>query len=180
MFYRVIRKIGKPCTADERSELINTLLVWTQYNGGDVTWSDFRALSAEQQSAILTCLETFTVYDEVCVGENTFLLAHAGVGAWEPEKDPNDCTLHDFLWGETDYERVYYRNKYLITGHTPTGLIDPACSSRIIRRNNHIAIDCGAAFVGTLGCFCLETMEEIYVSSDNGKLPASEAATDME
>ena len=164
MFYRVIRKIGKPCTSDERSELTNTLFVWTQCNGGSVTWKDYCALSAEQRAAILAWLETFTVYDEVCVGGNTFFLAHAGVGAWEPEKDPNSCTLHDFLWGKTDYDRVYYRDKYLVTGHTPTGLIDPACSGRIIRKNNNIIIDCGAVFTGTLGCICLETMGETYVS----------------
>ena len=179
MFYRVIRKIGKSCTADERSELMETLLVWTQYNGGDVTWAGYRALSLAQRAAILAYLETFTVYDEVRVGENTFLLAHAGVGAWEPEKDPNGCTLRDFLWAETDYDRVYYKDKYLITGHTPTGMIDPAFTGRIIRKNNHIALDCGAVFCGTLGCLCLETMEEIYVSSDDVRPSASEAATDV-
>ncbi len=179
MFYRIIRKIGKSCTADERSELMEALFVWTRYNGGDVTWAGYRALSPAQRAAILDYLETFTVYDEVRVGENTFLLAHAGVGAWEPEKDPESCTLHDFLWGETDYGKVYYKNKYLLTGHTPTGLIDPACAGRIIRKNNHIAVDCGAAFVGTLGCICLETLEEHYVSS-GGRPPASEASTDME
>ena len=88
------------------------------------------------------------------------------MGAWTPEKDPEDCSLHDFLWGETDYDRVYYKDKYLVTGHTPTGLIDPAFTGKIIRKNNHIAIDCGAVFVGTLGCFCLETMEEIYVTQE--------------
>lgn len=30
--------------------------------------------------------------------------------------------------------------------------------------NNHIAIDCGAVFLGTLGCLCLDTFEEFYVS----------------
>lgn len=180
MFYRVIRKIGKSCTAEERSELMEALFVWTRYNGGDVTWADYRALSPAQRAAILDYLETFTVYDEVRVGENTFLLAHAGVGAWEPEKDPESCTLHDFLWAETDYDRVYYKDKYLITGHTPTGMIDPALTGRIIRKNNHIALDCGAVFCGTLGCLCLETMEEIYVSSDDVRPSASEAAIDLE
>lgn len=180
MFYRVIRKIGKSCTEGEHSELTETLFVWTQYNGGDVTWADYRTLPAEQQAAIRAYLETFTVYDELRVGENTFLLAHAGVGAWAPEKDPEVCSLHDFLWAETDYDRVYYKDKYLITGHTPTGMIDPAFTGRIIRKNNHIALDCGAVFCGTLGCLCLETMEEIYVSSDDVRPSASEAATDLE
>lgn len=59
-------------------------------------------------------------------------------------------------------------------------MIDPAFTGRIIRKNNHIALDCGAVFCGTLGCLCLETMEEIYVSSDDVRPSASEAATDLE
>ncbi len=165
MFYRVIRKLGKPCSAPERSELVRTLYVWTQLNGGEKTWADYRALPEEKRESLLSYLETFTVYDEAVVNGNVFLLSHAGVGAWTPEKDPERCTLHDFLWGETDYERVYYHNKYLVTGHTPTGLVDPASVGRIIQKNNHIALDCGAVFCGRLGCFCLETMEEIYVSA---------------
>lgn len=178
MFYQVIRKIGKYCTEDEHSELMETMFIWTQCNGGNVTWKDYCAQPAEQRAAILSYLEDFTVYDEVRVGENTFLLAHAGVGAWEPEKDLNGCTLHDFLWEETDYDRIYYKGKYLITGHTPTGLIDPACSGRIIRKNNHIAIDCGAFFTGTLGCLCLDTMEEFYVCSGIEVFPAAGVPAD--
>lgn len=163
MFYRVIRRLGTSVDAAERSMIRKTFINWVAYNGGSVTWNSFRSLSPEQQAAILRYLETFTVCDEISAGGNTFLLAHAGVGAFAPEKDPDDCTLHDFLWEKTDYDKLYYRNKYLVTGHTPTGLIDPAYSGRIIQKNHHIAIDCGAVFTGSLGCFCLETMEASYV-----------------
>ena len=164
MFYRVIRKIGKPIDLNERSVIRDTFFDWTGYNGGDVTWNSYRSLPQEQRAEVLDYLESLTVFDEVSVGGNTFLLVHAGVGAWKPEKDPNDCSLHDFIWEETDYSNVYYKDKYLVTGHTPTGLIDPVFSGRIIQKNHHVAIDCGAVFTGSLGCFCLETMEEIYVS----------------
>lgn len=33
----------------------------------------------------------------------------------------------------------------------------------IFKKNNHIAIDCGASFGGKLGCICLDTLEEYYV-----------------
>ena len=170
MFYRVVRNVGKPVDAKERSMIQDTFLDWVCYNGGDVTWKSYLALSPEQRDSILDYLESLTVFDEISVGGNTFLLAHAGVGAWEPEKDPNGCTLHDFIWEDTDYDRAYYKDKFLVTGHTPTGLIDPAFSGKIIQKNNHIAIDCGAVFIGSLGCFCLETMEEIYVSQESRKM----------
>ena len=85
------------------------------------------------------------------------------MGKYEPEKKPEDCVLHDFIWERMDYRRTYYRGKLLVTGHTPTGFIDPLCSGRILQRNNHVAIDCGAVYTGTLGCVCLETLEEFYV-----------------
>lgn len=169
MFYRVIRRLGTSVDAAERSMIRKTFINWVAYNGGSVTWNSFRSLSPEQQAAILRYLESFTVCDALSVGGNTFLLAHAGVGAFAPEKDPDDCTLHDFLWEKTDYDKLYYKNKYLVTGHTPTGLIDPAYTGRIIRKNHHIAIDCGAVFTGTLGCFCLETMQEAYVHRTSRK-----------
>ena len=62
-----------------------------------------------------------------------------------------------------DYDKVYYRDKLLVTGHTPTALIDPACAGRIWRGNGHIVVDCGAVYLGILGCLCLETLEEFYV-----------------
>ena len=51
----------------------------------------------------------------------------------------------------------------IVTGHTPTGFIDPEYTGQIWKGNNHIAIDCGAVFGNPLGCICLDTMEEIYV-----------------
>ena len=169
MFYRVTRKIGKPVDQNERSMIRDTFFDWTGFNGGNVTWEAYRKLSEPERAELLEFMESLTVFDEVEVNGKVFLLSHAGVGEWEPEKDPEDCTLHDHIWGETDYGKVYYKDKYLVTGHTPTGLIDPACSGRIIQKNNHIAIDCGAVFCGTLGCFCLETMEEIYVTQEGGQ-----------
>lgn len=164
MLYRMIRKQRTLRSDADREEMMKHLQFWETYNGGKKIWADYCALTSAQQQELLDYLETFTVYDEVSAGGNTFLLAHAGVGEWEAEKDPNDCELRDFIWGKTDYDRVYYREKYLVTGHRPTALIDKAYTGRIIQKNRHVAIDCGAVFLGTLGCFCLETMEETYVS----------------
>ena len=68
----------------------------------------------------------------------------------------------DFLFSRLEYDKVYFPDKILVTGHTPTGLIDPAYAGRIWKNNNHIAIDCGAVFGGPLGCICLDTGEEYY------------------
>ena len=57
---------------------------------------------------------------------------------------------------------------YVVTGHTPTQHIagNPK-PGYIYRKNNHIAIDCGASLPGgRLAAICLDTGEEFYVSSD--------------
>ena len=67
-----------------------------------------------------------------------------------------------FLWSIPEYEKIYFEDRYIITGHTPTGYIDENYIGRICRKNRHIAIDCGAVFGAPLGCVCLDTLEEFY------------------
>lgn len=50
--------------------------------------------------------------------------------------------MYDLVWAETDYDKVYFLDKILVTGHSPTKLIDKAYAGKIIKRNNHIAVDC--------------------------------------
>ena len=163
MFRRSIRgSVGSP-PRQYRAEARRNYRNWTRNNGGDVTWAAYCALPEPEQREIAGWLEALPPYYELRAGGRDFLLAHAGVGSYAPEKKLSACTLDDFIWGRTDYRRVYYRDRYLVTGHTPTLLIDPAFRGRIWRGNNHIAVDCGAVFFGTLGCLCLDTLEEFYL-----------------
>ena len=164
MFRRVARCLGKKLTIEERLALGRTFRNWTQRNGGGVTWSAYTKLPRAEQREILNWMDNLSWYYEITLNGQAFLLAHAGVGEWVPEKDPADCIEHDFIWVRMDYTKTYYKNKLLVTGHTPTFFIDPASAGRILRRNNHVVVDCGAVYEGVLGCLCLETMEEFYVS----------------
>ena len=73
-------------------------------------------------------------------------------------------TLEDYILGEPDYEEQYFKDKYIVTGHTPTGFIKRESVGKIWQGNHHIAIDCGAVYGKNLGCLCLNTMEEYYVN----------------
>ena len=163
MFRRTARCLGTKLSLGERAAFRRTFLNWTRRNGGDVTWEAYLRLPEQAQREILTWMENLPAWMELELGGRSFLLAHAGVGAWAPEKDPADCVLHDFSWERMDYTKQYYRDRLLVTGHTPTFFIDRGCTGRILRRNNHIVIDCGAVYCGSLGCICLETLEEFYV-----------------
>ena len=96
-----------------------------------------------------------------------FLLVHAGLGNFSPDKDMEDYSLHDLVWKRADYNVQYFKDVYVITGHTPTQTIkENPKPGFIYRNNNHIAIDCGAHYPGgRLAAICLETMEEFYTGT---------------
>ncbi len=107
-------------------------------------------------------LNTFQIHEELEVNGNKFFLSHT-----VPEKEKFDnfeaLMWQEFIVGEPDYDKQYSQDKFIVTGHTPTGLIDPDYKGRIYKKNNHICIDCGAVFGNPLGCICLDTLEEFYV-----------------
>ena len=92
----------------------------------------------------------------------SFVLIHAALENFDPEKPLDAYELPDFLFGRPEPETVYYPDKILVFGHTPTRLL--CGQDKIFRRGNMIDIDCGCVFKGgRLGCLCLDTLEEFYV-----------------
>ena len=133
------------------------------YNGGETTKIAFRALSAEKQRQIIAYIESFTLREELSVGERRFHLSHS-LPEYVPGVDIGKASYEDLIWGRPDYSRCYQKDILCVTGHTPTMLIAETYAGTIFRENNHLAIDCGAVFYdGRLGCICLDTLEEFYV-----------------
>lgn len=141
--------------------LSDMLRVWL-LDGGAPTYDAFTELDATEQKQILAYMNTFLIYDEIEVNGNKFFLSHT---VPKKERMQNFDTLlwQEFIIGDVEYKKQYFDDKYLVTGHTPTGLIDPDFTGRIYKANNHIAIDCGAVFDKPLGCICLDTLKEFYV-----------------
>ncbi len=140
---------------------------WCGENGGLQTLSDFLRLTVEEKYELSDYLAFLPLYKELNVGGKDYVLIHGGLGAdYKPEKHLVDYEEDDLVWSRTDYERIYYKDKILITGHTPTQYIK--ANSRpnyIYKGNNNIALDCGCGLAdGQLGCICLDTMEEFYVN----------------
>ena len=81
-----------------------------------------------------------------------------------------EYSLHDLVWARPDYQKEYFANTNLVTGHTPTQTIPENDNpGYIYKKYHHIAIDCGACFPGgRLAAICLETGEEFYSSDNNG------------
>lgn len=133
-------------------------------NGGEATFSEFIHYSKEKRNELLNYLGEFLLYEEVEVNGNQFVLTHGGIGNFSENTPLENYSLFDMVFTRPDYEKVYYQDKYLVTGHTPTPLIDESCKDGLIYiKNNHIAIDCGSVFGGRLGAVCLDTLETFYV-----------------
>lgn len=134
-------------------------------DGGESTLKDFLRCSADQREEILDYLKEFRLYEEVCVGGNDYVLVHGGLENFSEKKKLSDYSPDELINYRTDYSKpLFSGNKFLVTGHTPSLIIPENPSpGYIFRKNNHIAIDCGAVFQGgRLGAICLDTGEEFY------------------
>lgn len=144
---------------------LENLVTW-QYNGAKSTIDEFRALSVEMQEEVIEFIKDFSIYEELEVNGQKYLLVHAGLGNFEQDKDIEDYSLHDLVWKRAEYDRQYYEDKIVITGHTPTQMIENNPNPGFVyKKNNHLGIDCGAYLPeGRLAAVCLETGEEFYSS----------------
>lgn len=157
------------------SEMMQGLIEWMNV-GGSSTIAEFRGLTRDEQEAILDYLSEFELYEIVEAGGKEYVLVHAGLNNFNEDRSLSDYDLSEMLFQRPDYEVQYFKDKYLVTGHTPTRIAYAAergmlleelpaeeYQDKIYKKNNHIAIDCGSSFGGKLGCICLETLEEYYV-----------------
>ncbi|MBQ9748880.1 MAG: metallophosphoesterase [Clostridia bacterium] len=150
------------CESHLTPEDLDAMSSWL-LDGGATTIEEFTKLPMDDRLFLLEYLEEFTDIEEITVGDSTFVLTHAGLSDFHPDKPLADYAPFRYGIDETDYETRYYPDKYLVTGHIPTLRISPEHDGRIYIRNGHIAIDCGATFDRPLGCLRLDDMMEFYV-----------------
>jgi serine/threonine protein phosphatase 1 len=132
------------------------LQVWIN-NGCLISLEQIAGLEYKEALKILAYLHTFLPYKELTIQNTDYVLVHAGLGHFDKDKPLDSYSIHDLVWTRTDYSKPYYEDKIVITGHTPTFLIENAKPGKIYQANNHIALDCGACFGYALGCICLES-----------------------
>ena len=167
LIYSVLKKFNVEITADNYDKQLDTEAMqmfenW-MFNGGITTSRDFSKLERTTRNDILEYLEEFSLYEELKVNKKRFVLVHGGLSGFDEKKPLDEYSMHDMIWGRCDYTKKYYPDKYLVTGHTPTNIIDSDYKGKVYIKNNHIAIDCGAVYGNRLGCICLDTWEEFYV-----------------
>ncbi len=136
-------------------------------NGGAPTLKALKGLPRSQRQEILDYIRDMDLYMEVEVGGRSFVLTHAGLDHFAPDRPLENYELEDFLFARPVPESVYWPDKTLIFGHTPTRILWQAAGEppkdEIFRGTGFIDIDCGCGFGGRQGCLCLDAMEEFYV-----------------
>lgn len=159
----LLKEITDENLAGLRPDMIGKIFNWQQ-NGAATTMEEFYKLDAQTRRAAIEFISEFDLYEELRVYDKTYILVHAGLGNFRPDRPVWEYGPDELLWERPDYAMQYYPNRYVITGHTPTMLIEGnPRPGYIYKGQHHIAIDCGTGFGGRLACLCLETEEEFYV-----------------
>lgn len=148
------------------AELLGNLVDW-QRNGSETTIEEFKHLDQDMRQEILSFIMEFSMYEELTVNGQKYLLVHAGLGEYRPEKRIEEYSLKNLVWDRVDYDMQYFEDTIVVTGHTPTQYIKGNQKpGRIYKHLNHIAIDCGCGMPGgRLAAICWETGEEYYSSA---------------
>lgn len=144
---------------------LKACLLWME-DGGNRTLSQLRRGGDRAFRRAASFLAELPLYEEVSAGGREFLLVHAGLEPFQPGKPLEDYGPTELLFHRADYSRPYFSDRLTISGHTPTFFTDRERGGYILRRNNHIAIDCGCVYGYRLGVYCLETGEDFYVESE--------------
>ena len=130
-------------------------------NGGNATVESFKQLDTPKRKYLLEKLKALLLFADIRVGENRFVLTHAGLGNFKENKPLNEYTKEELLCQRNNYERCFAdENTFVISGHTP---VNSYYEPEIMFKNNHFAIDCGCCFGDSLACLELETFQEYYI-----------------
>ena len=128
-------------TAD-KLEFYNTYCL----NGGTATLGSLRKLPKDTQADIFDYLRDTPVYDAITVNSRDYLLVHAGLKNFSPDKKIPDYTPDELLWESPEFGDEYYPDIVTVFGHTPTFSYGEEFRGKIIRTNTWTAIDTGAAY----------------------------------
>ncbi len=146
-------------------KILNDILTW-QSSGFSSTIKEFAELDVETQQAVIDYIGEFLTYEQLKLNGQKYLLVHAGLRNFSPDRPLEDYYIDELVWERPDYNKPYFDDIITITGHTPTQIIHGNTNPGFIfRKNNHIDIDCGVCFEGgRLAALCLDTNEEFYSS----------------
>lgn len=145
---------------EDFDEKKNRLLINYLFNGGGVTLRNLAKLDVEARYKIVDYLRSCPLYKEVNVNGEKYILVHAGLDNFSPDKKINDYSANELLWAEPELNDEYYDYIHTVFGHTPTHLFGEQYNGKIVETRTWTCIDCGAASGNEPVLFCLDDKNE--------------------
>lgn len=135
-------------------------------NGGGTTLRGFRRLlkqDPELVQGILEYLQDCPLYEEVEAGGKEYVLVHAGLEEdFSPEKPLDDYSAEALLFSRPAPDTVYYPDKTVIFGHTPTVFYGENYRGKALQTKSWINLDTGVFTGCSPALLCLDTGEVYY------------------
>lgn len=119
--------------------------------------------SPGQVEAIFDYLRDAPLYDVVTTGGRDFVLTHAGLGNFAPDKKLAQYTDHELLWNRPSLEDRYSDRYFTVFGHTPTVIYGSMFTGKAIKTDTWINIDAGVACGEKPMLLRLDDMKEFYL-----------------
>lgn len=148
-------------------EFLNPLL-YSRYdnyvrNGGGVTISSLEILRDENSQKfddVRKFLRSLPLYYEIEVGGKEYLLTHAGLANFDESRPISDYSERELVWYRPYIGDVFYNDKCVVFGHTPTCYLDEDIVGEIIVKETWIDIDAGASMGNEPILLCLNNMTQ--------------------
>ena len=115
-------------------------------NGGQVTLNALRSISDEERGDILDFLRVSPLWEAVTAGERDFVLVHAGLGNFRPDKKMSEYAPDELLWARPSPDERYFEDITVVAGHTPTFIHGAQYDGLPLFTDTWIDIDSGAAY----------------------------------
>ncbi|MBR5087850.1 MAG: fructose-bisphosphatase class III [Ruminiclostridium sp.] len=147
---------------DESLEFNKDYLLW-QMNGCLTTMEGLGRMNTKKRREIIRYMRSFPLHKTINVGDNTFILVHAGFENFSKDRSFDDYRPEELVWCRHNPDERYFEdeNTYVVSGHTPVQKFTG--KPYILHKNNNIFIDCGACLKGgKLACIRLDDFMEYY------------------
>ena len=144
---------------------IQILSTWIA-NGANPTLSGLHQLLKEDPDVvegILDYLRDAPLYEDLEVNGRRFILVHAGLGNFHPDKSLDEYTEAELTWERPTLKTRYYDDATVIFGHTPTMHIAEEYTGKAIKTDTWTCIDTGAAGGHSPMLLRLDDMQEFYI-----------------
>ena len=147
------------------SKQLRALLHWTD-NGGGVTLDGFAEIARTDPESIpdiIAYVRKAVLFDTAKVRGRNYLLTHAGLGGFYPEKKMDEYTADELLWNRPSLDDQYYEDIMTIFGHTPTIMYGHEHAGKVIRTSTWCNIDVNVPGREHTAILRLDDMKEYYI-----------------